>query len=149
MLKALCALAAATITGRYTGREFDAGPLQRLSIFVACLLALPLVMLLYPLVLATMRVSWRTAYRQGMDARVADTGLTVFSRMQGDIAFYSWTDIRELRFYRSPPITHAVFVLVDGTLVQLQSADGDSLARVVEPHGILVDRTVRDLDAES
>jgi hypothetical protein len=143
MLRELWALASAAITGRYMEHEIDAGFGLRLLMLFGCAVAIPMVIVFYPLLAMFMWVSWVAAYLQGADVRVTADGLAVFSRIGGNIASYAWADIRELRHYNRPPIVYPAVVLADGQVVHLESADSKVLTSTFESRGLRVDPEAR------
>lgn len=77
----------------------------------------------------------------GNDARVTDTGIEVFSRIKGRIAFHAWADIKEVRDKFDPPLIYWELVLWNEQTTPLPAAQLD-IKKLLD-HGVTVKQTYK------
>jgi hypothetical protein len=133
----------AVFTGRVMGVKVSRNPLHWISLWLWALVAIPLIVLAYPVVIVIMLVGGWSFRRNGSDARVKESGLDVFSKKKGLLAHYSWETIRSVTVRFDPPGRYPELRLSDGTIVSLHLARIDAVASVCEARGIPVDREAR------
>lgn len=77
----------------------------------------------------------------GNDARITDTGIEVFSRLKGRIAFHAWADIKEVRDKFDPPFFCWELVLRNEQTTLLPAAQLD-IKKLLD-HGVTVKQTYK------
>ena len=133
----------AVFTGRVFGYSASRNPFRWLSMLMTGLLLIPFTILVYPVLLVVMYVSYWIAFRKGLDAKLTDDGITVFSRLRGELAHHEWSEILGMREVFAPPITYPLLQLSNGETVHLQSAGLEDLAAALKQRGIPVNLTPR------
>jgi len=68
----------------------------------------------------------------GLDAKVTENGLEIFSRRKGKIDFYKWNQIREIKTIFKPPILYPRIYLNNGSTIDLESASFQKMNKKLE-----------------
>jgi hypothetical protein len=130
----------AVFTGRVQGVQASRNPLHWLPLWGAALFVVPLLVLLYPVYIVWMLAGGWILLRYGAGARIAESGIEVFSKSKGPIAFYAWDSVRSLSLTFMPPGWCPQVTLSSGEVVPLPLADFEALAVACEARGVPVDR---------
>jgi hypothetical protein len=75
----------------------------------------------------------------GLNAKVKEDGLEIFSRKKGKIAFYTWNQIKEIKTIFNPPMDYLTIYLNDGSTVELRSASFNEMKKKLEIYNIDLD----------
>lgn len=109
------------------------------SLWGHAILAAAFVVFVYPFVLLLMYISYLICFLKEKDVRITETGLTVFTRLRGELATYPWAEIQQMRVWSKPPITYPEITLVSGATIHLECAGYKELAAVLQERGVAVD----------
>ena len=78
--------------------------------------------------------------RRGRNLRITENGVEVFSKKEGVVARFPWSDIASLRrSFNTPPCSDCELVLKTNEIVRLEYAEFDELSRAFGERGIPVD----------
>ena len=78
----------------------------------------------------------------GLNAKVTEDGLEIFSRKKGKIDFYTWNQIKEIKTIFNPPMNYLKIYLNDGSTVDLRSASFKDMNKKLEIYNI--DLVIKD-----
>jgi len=82
----------------------------------------------------------------GLDAKVTENGLEIFSRRKGKINFYTWNQIREIKTIFKPPIFYPRIYLNNGSTIDLELASFNDMNKKLEIYNInLVIKDTREM----
>ena len=105
------------------------------------LLLLGAMLLLYPLLLPVIYLSYWVAWRSGLNLRIEEPNLVVYSLSRGVVRTLVWLDIAKVKIGVCPPITYLILVLRTGEEIHLESASLEKLQPEFISRGIVVDQT--------
>lgn len=78
---------------------------------------------IYPIFVILHTLKIRDVDHHGYQVAISSCGLTIFTKKQGEVAVYTWSEIKMLRRRLSPPFWVWELVLLDDELLVLHIVD--------------------------